>query len=84
MLGCPVSEVLAGLCPTGGCVSGAWAGGLVSVMGGGAVSVGCTGSGVITASRAGIFFFLAFVLRFTVLLAFFFAPFFALRITGKQ
>jgi hypothetical protein len=52
-------------------------------MGGGVVSAGCIGSTMI-GLRVGTFFFFAFTLRFTVLLAFFFAPFLALRLTGKQ
>jgi len=53
-------------------------------MGGGGISVCGIDTGVIADARSGAFCFFAFVFRLTVRFAFFFAPFFALRLTAKQ
>jgi hypothetical protein len=53
-------------------------------MGGGAISACGIGSGAFIRAGAGAFFFLAFIFLLTVRFAFFFAPFLALRLTGKR
>jgi len=53
-------------------------------MAGGGVSAGCIGSGAFIGAGVGAFFFLAFVFFLIVRFAFFFAPFFALRLAGKR
>jgi hypothetical protein len=53
-------------------------------MGGGAISACGIGSGAFIGAGAGAFFFFAFVFLLIVRFAFFFAPFFALRLAGKR
>jgi len=81
---CPGSELLGWLASVDGCVSeGVGAAGEGSGIGGGVTS-GCgIGSGARIGAGRGAFF-LALVFLFIVRLAFFFAPFLALRLTAKQ